>query len=121
MSDKLTKQELSWLLTQEARGAAERLRKGVQILTREEAQDLDTIAEETERQRAEGPIVLQPPKLRGAPKPEPAAEHGRPPRDVLKAPAPAPAPRRLPACPGRARRGRHASPASMNTGARRAA
>lgn len=33
MSDKLTKQELSWLLTQEARGAAERLRKGVQILT----------------------------------------------------------------------------------------
>lgn len=34
MSDKLTKQELSWLLTQEARGAAERLRKGVQILTK---------------------------------------------------------------------------------------
>lgn len=33
MSDRLTKQELSWLLTQEARGAAERLRKGVQILT----------------------------------------------------------------------------------------
>lgn len=46
--------------------------KGVQILTREEAQDLDTIAEETERQRAEGPIVLQPPKLKAAPKPEPA-------------------------------------------------
>jgi len=35
MSDKLTKQELSWLLTQEARGAAERLRKGVQILTKQ--------------------------------------------------------------------------------------
>src|SRR5262245_61221225 len=34
MSEKLTRQELSWLLTQEARGAAERLRKGVQILTK---------------------------------------------------------------------------------------
>jgi two-component system, OmpR family, sensor kinase len=34
MSEKLTKQELSWLLTQEARGAAERLRRGVQILTK---------------------------------------------------------------------------------------
>jgi two-component system OmpR family sensor kinase len=33
MSDKLTRRELSWLLTQEARGAAERLRRGVQILT----------------------------------------------------------------------------------------
>ena len=33
MSERLTRQELSWLLTQEARGAAERLRKGVQILT----------------------------------------------------------------------------------------
>ena len=36
MSDRerLTRSELSWLLTQEARGAAERLRKGVQILTK---------------------------------------------------------------------------------------
>lgn len=36
MSDKerLTRSELSWLLTQEARGAAERLRQGVQILTK---------------------------------------------------------------------------------------
>jgi two-component system OmpR family sensor kinase len=34
VSERLTRQELSWLLTQEARGAAERLRKGVQILTK---------------------------------------------------------------------------------------
>ena len=32
--ERLTRSELSWLLTQEARGAAERLRKGVQILTK---------------------------------------------------------------------------------------
>ncbi|MBK7400441.1 MAG: HAMP domain-containing histidine kinase [Myxococcales bacterium] len=32
-SDRLTRRELSWLLTQEARGAADRLRQGVQILT----------------------------------------------------------------------------------------
>ena len=30
---KLTRQELGWLLTQEAQGAAERLRKGVSALT----------------------------------------------------------------------------------------
>jgi hypothetical protein len=30
---KLTRQELGWLLTQEATGAAERLRKGVTALT----------------------------------------------------------------------------------------
>ena len=34
MTERLTRSELSWLLTQEARGAAERLRKGVQILTK---------------------------------------------------------------------------------------
>jgi two-component system OmpR family sensor kinase len=36
MSDRerLTKQELSWLLTQEARGAAERLKQGVALLTK---------------------------------------------------------------------------------------
>lgn len=31
---RLTRQELGWLLTQEAQGAAERLRKGVQVLTK---------------------------------------------------------------------------------------
>ncbi len=31
-NDRLTRRELSWLLTQEARGAADRLREGVQIL-----------------------------------------------------------------------------------------
>jgi hypothetical protein len=34
MNERLTRQELSWLLTQEAKGAADRLRKGVQILTK---------------------------------------------------------------------------------------
>jgi signal transduction histidine kinase len=34
MTDRLTRRELSWLLTQEARGAAERLREGVQILSK---------------------------------------------------------------------------------------
>jgi hypothetical protein len=34
MSDRLTRRELSWLLTQEARGAAERLREGVRILSK---------------------------------------------------------------------------------------
>ncbi len=34
MGDRLTRRELSWLLTQEARGAADRLREGVQILAR---------------------------------------------------------------------------------------
>ncbi|MCC7234886.1 MAG: hypothetical protein IT163_06250 [Bryobacterales bacterium] len=52
--------------------------KGVQILTREEAQDLDLIAEETERQRAEGPVVLQPPKLKAAPVPTPAETADQP-------------------------------------------
>lgn len=34
MSDRLTRRELSWLLTQEARGAADRLREGVRILSK---------------------------------------------------------------------------------------
>ncbi len=54
MSERLTRQELSWLLTQEARGAAERLRKGVQILT-------STPAEAEEPERSSGsdrPVTL---------------------------------------------------------------
>jgi two-component system OmpR family sensor kinase len=42
---RLTRQELGWLLTQEARGAAERLRKGVSALTQAPpATDADTVA-----------------------------------------------------------------------------
>src|SRR5689334_22342855 len=39
-SDRLTRQELSWLLTQEARSAAEKLRKGVAILSTPEVRAL---------------------------------------------------------------------------------
>jgi hypothetical protein len=38
---KLTRQELGWLLTQEAQGAAERLRKGVSALTKPEPPGID--------------------------------------------------------------------------------
>jgi len=42
---RLTRQELGWLLTQEAQGAAERLRKGVSALTQAPpAPDADTVA-----------------------------------------------------------------------------
>lgn len=63
MSDKLTKQELSWLLTQEARGAAERLRKGVQILTKPPAPpkvtDSETLGRKSDRPpQSERPMTL---------------------------------------------------------------
>ncbi len=59
MSEKLTKQELSWLLTQEARGAAERLRKGVQILTKQPPPPPPRDASKSDRPPAsERPITL---------------------------------------------------------------
>lgn len=59
MSEKLTKQELSWLLTQEARGAAERLRKGVQILTKQPPPPPPREASKSDRPPAsERPITL---------------------------------------------------------------
>jgi two-component system OmpR family sensor kinase len=59
MSDRerLTRSELSWLLTQEARGAAERLRKGVQILTKP-APDLPMPAKSDRAPGSERPITL---------------------------------------------------------------
>lgn len=57
MSEKLTRQELSWLLTQEARGAAERLRKGVQILTKPPPPPPVTEALKSERP-SERPLTL---------------------------------------------------------------
>lgn len=61
MSDKLTKQELSWLLTQEARGAAERLRKGVQILTKPptaKQTEAEPLTRKSERSPSERPMTL---------------------------------------------------------------
>ena len=61
MSDRerLTRSELSWLLTQEARGAAERLRKGVQILTKAPPPPGPTIGTKSDRPPgSERPITL---------------------------------------------------------------
>jgi two-component system OmpR family sensor kinase len=43
-SDRLTRQELTWLLTQEARTAAERLRKGVAVLAAPEIRSVESPA-----------------------------------------------------------------------------
>jgi signal transduction histidine kinase len=62
MSEKLTRQELSWLLTQEARGAAERLRKGVQILTKAPppmtSEGVETISHPKSERPSERPVTL---------------------------------------------------------------
>lgn len=58
MSEKLTKQELSWLLTQEARGAAERLRKGVQILTKQPPPPPREAGKSDRPPQSERPITL---------------------------------------------------------------
>src|SRR5262249_39937163 len=62
MSEKLTRQELSWLLTQEARGAAERLRKGVQILTKAppppSTEGLESITHPKSERPSERPVTL---------------------------------------------------------------
>jgi len=61
MSEKLTRQELSWLLTQEARGAAERLRKGVQILTKAPpppTEGLESITHPKSERPSERPVTL---------------------------------------------------------------
>ncbi len=66
MSDKLTKQELSWLLTQEARGAAERLRKGVQILTKPPAPPVNPDSEPLTRKSDRPPQSDRPMTLTSA-------------------------------------------------------
>jgi signal transduction histidine kinase len=62
MSEKLTRQELSWLLTQEARGAAERLRKGVQILTKAPppmtSEGMESISHPKSERPSERPVTL---------------------------------------------------------------
>src|SRR5438552_3915889 len=57
--ERLTRNELSWLLTQEARGAAERLRKGVQILTKPTPQPKTSIGSKSDRPPgSERPMTL---------------------------------------------------------------
>jgi two-component system, OmpR family, sensor kinase len=50
---RLTRQELSWLLTQEAQNAAERLRIGVQVLRTQAPPPLDVVIKETGQPEAE--------------------------------------------------------------------
>lgn len=59
MSDRLTRRELSWLLTQEAKGAADRLRQGVQILTQPPAPPPSDLPPKSDRApQSERPITL---------------------------------------------------------------